>query len=117
MAWWWQTLISFAVALLVAWIALLIALLVAEPDKAQLNEALRLLPDLWRLVRRLAADRSLGRGVRIRLELLLAYLALTPLRPDPRLHAGPRLRRRRDGQGPLAGTPRRMRFIGANKPR
>src|SRR3712207_9291308 len=40
--------------------------------------ALRLLPDLVRLVRRLAADRSLPRGVRVRLWLLLAYL-LSPI--------------------------------------
>src|SRR5690349_6873802 len=78
MAWWWQTLISLGVALLVIWAALLIALLVAKPGPAQLKEALRLLPDLLRLLRRLAADRTLPRGVRLRLVLLLAYLA-TPI--------------------------------------
>jgi uncharacterized membrane protein YkvA (DUF1232 family) len=41
--------------------------------KGLLTEALRLLPDVLRL---LAADRSLPRGVRLRLGLLLAYLAL-----------------------------------------
>ena len=76
MAWWWQTLISIAAALLVAWIALLIALLIAKPGRAQLKEALRLLPDLLRLLRRLAADRTLPRGVRVRLGLLLVYLAI-----------------------------------------
>lgn len=76
MTWWWQTLISLAVALLLVWAALLIALLIAKPGKAQLKEALRLLPDLLRLLRRLAADRSLPRGVRIRLGLLLGYLAI-----------------------------------------
>jgi uncharacterized membrane protein YkvA (DUF1232 family) len=76
MVWWWQTLISLAAALLLAWVALLIALLIAKPDKGQLKEALRLLPDLLRLLRRLAADRTLPRGVRIRLGLLLAYLAM-----------------------------------------
>lgn len=76
MAWWWQTLISVAAALLVIWLALLIALLVARPGKAQLKEALRLLPDLLRLLRRLAADGSLPRGVRVRLWLLLGYLAV-----------------------------------------
>jgi uncharacterized membrane protein YkvA (DUF1232 family) len=35
----------------------------------------RLVPDLVRLLRRLAADRSLPAGVRVRLMLLLAYLA------------------------------------------
>jgi len=76
MTWWWQTLISVAAAFLLVWIVLLIALLIAKPDKAQLKEALRLLPDLLRLLRRLAADRTLPRGVRIRLGLLMAYLAI-----------------------------------------
>ncbi|XVU30253.1 YkvA family protein [Actinoplanes sp. CA-054009] len=76
MAWWWQTLIGLAAALLLTWAALVIALLAAKPGKAQLTEALRLLPDLLRLLRRLAADRTLPRGVRIRPALLLAYLAL-----------------------------------------
>jgi uncharacterized membrane protein YkvA (DUF1232 family) len=76
MAWWWQTLISLATALLLAWAALLITLLIARPDKVQLKEALRLLPDLLRLLHRLAGDRTLPRGVRIRLGLLLAYLAM-----------------------------------------
>jgi uncharacterized membrane protein YkvA (DUF1232 family) len=37
---------------------------------------MRLLPDLLRLLRRLAVDRSQPAGVRIRLGLLLAYLAM-----------------------------------------
>ena len=73
---WWQALIGAGIALLLIWIALLIALLVAKPGKPQLKEALRLLPDLLRLLRRLASDRTLPRGVRIRLGLLLAYLAI-----------------------------------------
>jgi uncharacterized membrane protein YkvA (DUF1232 family) len=40
-----------------------------------MHQALRLLPDVLRLVRRLAADPDLPRGVRVRLALLLAYLA------------------------------------------
>lgn len=76
MSWWWQTLISIGAALLVAWIALLVVLLAAKPEKGQLKEALRLLPDLLRLLRRLAGDRTLPRGVRIRLGLLIAYLAV-----------------------------------------
>jgi len=76
MAWWWDALISIAAALLLTWIALLVALLIAKPERGQLKEALRLLPDLLRLLRRLAADRTLPRGVRIRLGLLIAYLAM-----------------------------------------
>lgn len=41
-----------------------------------LTEAVRLLPDLLRLVPRLARDRSLPRGVRVRLWLLLGDLAM-----------------------------------------
>ena len=37
---------------------------------------MRLLPDVIRLLRRLAADRSAPRGVRIRLGLLLGYLLM-----------------------------------------
>jgi len=76
MSWWWQILISVAVALLLVWAALLIALVIAKPGQAQLKEALRLLPDLLRLLHRLAGDRTLPRGVRVRLGLLLAYLAM-----------------------------------------
>ena len=69
-----RLLISIAVALLVAWLALLLALALVRPRGGLLREALRLLPDVLRLVRRLAADRTLPRGVRVRLWLLLAYL-------------------------------------------
>ena len=37
---------------------------------------MRILPDVLRLIRRLAADKTLPSGVRTRLWLLLAYLAL-----------------------------------------
>lgn len=49
-----------------------------HPETVAMKDALRLLPDLLRLLRRLLADRSLGAGVRIRLALLLAYL-LSPI--------------------------------------
>ena len=64
--------------LLVLWLVLLALLWRSRPDDLGAREALRLLPDLVRLVRRLAADRTLPRGVRLRLALLLAYL-LSPL--------------------------------------
>ena len=72
---WWDLLISIAAALLLAWLALVIALALVCPRGSTLAEALRLLPDVLRLVRRLAADKAIPRGVRIRLALLLAYLA------------------------------------------
>ena len=79
---WWDLLIGVAAAALLAWLALVVALLVARPRGSLLREALRMLPDVVRLVRRLAADRTLPRGVRVRLGLLLAYLAI-PIDPIP----------------------------------
>ncbi|TFV63223.1 UNVERIFIED_ORG: DUF1232 domain-containing protein [Bacillus sp. AZ43] len=75
---WWQTLLAVAGGLLLLWAVLLALLWRARPEDLTVREALRLLPDLVRLVRRLAADRSLPRGVRVRLWLLLAYL-LSPV--------------------------------------
>jgi uncharacterized membrane protein YkvA (DUF1232 family) len=57
------------------WLLLLAALWLARPDQFSPREALRLLPDAVRLLRRLASDQDLPRGVRIRLWPLLAYLA------------------------------------------
>jgi uncharacterized membrane protein YkvA (DUF1232 family) len=75
MPWWAQALLGLAGAMLLAWVALVVTLVVVRPERGVLGEALRLLPDLLRLLRRLAADRSLPGGVRIRLGLLLVYLA------------------------------------------
>lgn len=75
-SWAWDLLIGAAVALAVTWLALIGALAILRPRGDLLREALRLLPDVLRLVRRLAADPDLPRGVRVRLALLLAYLAL-----------------------------------------
>jgi uncharacterized membrane protein YkvA (DUF1232 family) len=68
-------LIAFAAGLVVCYLVLLAALLAARPKDHVLREAMVLLPDLLGLLRRLAGDRSLPRGVRVRLWLLLAYLA------------------------------------------
>ncbi|MFJ9824289.1 YkvA family protein [Streptomyces sp. NPDC101160] len=73
---WWDILLAIGAGLLATWLALLIALLIVRPKGALLAEAMRLLPDLVRLLRRLAADKTLPRGVRVRLGLLMAYLAL-----------------------------------------
>ena len=75
---WWQTLLAVAGGLVLLWTVLVALLWRARPEDLTVREALRLLPDLVRLVRRLAADRSLPRGVRVRLWLLLAYL-LSPV--------------------------------------
>jgi uncharacterized membrane protein YkvA (DUF1232 family) len=80
---WWDLLISVAAALVIAWIALVITLAIARPRGGLLQEAVRILPDTLRLIHRLAADRTLPPGVRIRLGLLLVYLAIpVDLIPD-----------------------------------
>ena len=73
---WWGVVIGAVAALVLAWIVLVAALAVVRPRGGLLSEALRILPDVLRLVRRLAADKTLPRGVRVRLGLLLAYLAM-----------------------------------------
>ncbi len=73
---WCDIAIGFAAALVLAWLALVVALVIMRPQGGLLREAVRILPDVLRLVRRLAADKSLPSAVRIRLWLLLVYLAL-----------------------------------------
>jgi len=72
----WWTLVGVASGLLLLWGALVMALWLARPDELRVRDAVRLLPDLVRMLRRLAGDDRLPRGVRVRLWLLLGYLAL-----------------------------------------
>jgi uncharacterized membrane protein YkvA (DUF1232 family) len=79
----WSLVVAVVGGLLGLWLLLVLALWWSRPDDVSLRDALRLLPDLVRLLRRLAADDSLPRGVRMRLWLLLGYLALpVDLVPD-----------------------------------
>ena len=61
---------------LLLWLTMLAILWRAKPDDVTLRDAARLVPDVLRLLKRLAADRTLPRGVRLRLVLLLGYLAM-----------------------------------------
>ena len=72
----WRTLIGLGIALAVTWLVLVVYLVLARPKGSLIQEALRLLPDTLRLLRRLATDRALPRGVRVRLWLLFGYLAM-----------------------------------------
>src|SRR5437870_5765275 len=72
----WRILLSVAVALAFSWGALAVYLVLVRPKGPFLSEALRLLPDTARLLRRLATDRTLPRGLRVRLWLLLIYLTM-----------------------------------------
>jgi uncharacterized membrane protein YkvA (DUF1232 family) len=73
---WAWSLIGVLAGLLLLWLLLIAVLWAARPEELRLRELLRLLPDVLRLLRRLAGDGTLPRGVRVRLWLLLGYLAL-----------------------------------------
>ncbi|WP_046469268.1 YkvA family protein [Allosalinactinospora lopnorensis] len=73
---WADALIGLAAGMLLAWLALVTVLLVLRPHGGVPREALRLLSDAPRLIRRLATDPDLPRGVRIRIGLLAVYLAM-----------------------------------------
>lgn len=73
---WLSVVLAVVGGLLLLWLFALGALALVRPRGNLLAEAIRLLPDLLRLIPRLARDRSLPRGVRVRLWLLLAYLAM-----------------------------------------
>ncbi|KFF58504.1 hypothetical protein JF66_18130 [Cryobacterium sp. MLB-32] len=76
---WWQVLVSVLGGLLLLWLALIGVLLWisrGQTEKIKLVDALRLGPDVVRLIRRLGADPTVPRGVRIWLVVLLVYLLL-----------------------------------------
>jgi uncharacterized membrane protein YkvA (DUF1232 family) len=68
--------LSLCIGLGLLYLGLLVALLLARPKGNFLRETLRLLPDLLRLLRRLAGDADVPRAVRLRLWLLFGYLAI-----------------------------------------
>jgi len=74
----WQTVLGILAGLLLVHVVLLVLLwryARRHPDTVTMGGALRPLPDLLRLIRRLAADKTMPTGVRVRLGLLLIYLA------------------------------------------
>ena len=82
----WRAVAAAAVAVAALWVVLVATFYVVgrrHGDAARLRDALRLLPDVVRLLRRLAADSTLPRGVRARVVLVGLYLALpVDLVPD-----------------------------------
>jgi uncharacterized membrane protein YkvA (DUF1232 family) len=73
---WWSIPLGILAGLLLLWLLFAVVLWFAKPDEYAIRDALRLLPDLLRLIKRLAADPETPRGIRIRLILLIGYLAL-----------------------------------------
>lgn len=72
---WCSVLIGILSGSVLVWVGLVVALAVFRPKGVSFREAVHVLPDLLRLLPQLARDRSLPRGVRLRLWLLLIYLA------------------------------------------
>lgn len=74
---WWQILLSILLGLVMIWLILVLVLWQEQrkhPGKASLRDLLRLVPDVARLLKRLAADRTVPLGVRVWLVVLLVYL-------------------------------------------
>lgn len=77
----WDALLGVGAGLLLVWVALVVSLYVlgrreTAEEPTRLRDLLRLVPDVVRLLRRLAADPDLPRGVRWRLAALALYLAM-----------------------------------------
>jgi uncharacterized membrane protein YkvA (DUF1232 family) len=70
-----ETVLVVAATLVGAWVLFVGFVFVTRPDDTSIRDAVRLLPDTARLVRRLAVDRSIPRRTRWLVWLLLAYLA------------------------------------------
>lgn len=74
---WWKTLVEILVAILLVYAVLLFMLWLyarKHPETITMKDALRLLPNLVQLIKRLSADGTVPTGVRVRLGLLLVYL-------------------------------------------
>lgn len=83
MQWWWSALLGVVVGVALLWVALVVVVWCTRPDGVGVRDAVRLLPDLVRLVKRLAVDPAMPTGVRVRLWCVLGYLALpVDLIPD-----------------------------------
>ena len=72
----WEWVAGVAAGLVLVWVLLLVALWLVKPDEQRLRESLRLLPDVIRLLSRLARDRNVPLAARVWLWGLLAYLAM-----------------------------------------
>jgi uncharacterized membrane protein YkvA (DUF1232 family) len=75
----WDVVVGVAVGLLVLWLLLVGALYVGARRtgrRMSLRAAVRLVPDVVRLLRRLAVDPAVPRRIRVGLWLLLAYVVL-----------------------------------------
>ena len=73
---WLQLVVGVLGGLALLWLLLVAALWLVKPDEQRVRESLRLLPDVVRLLTRLARDSQVPRRVRLQLWSLLGYLAM-----------------------------------------
>ncbi|SDI89236.1 Uncharacterized membrane protein YkvA, DUF1232 family [Arthrobacter subterraneus] len=76
---WWQTILTSLGGIAALYAVLLVLLWVYarnHPQTLGMKDALRLVPDLLRMIKSLAADKSVSPVVRVELVLLLVYLLL-----------------------------------------
>ena len=76
-----RSLLIVGAVLIATWLMFVVSLIIAQRKTANSSgwqEAVRLVPDALRLVRRLATDRSISRVTRLPVWLLLGYL-LSPI--------------------------------------
>jgi uncharacterized membrane protein YkvA (DUF1232 family) len=71
----WLTVIGVAGGLLFLWLLLVLMLWRARPEELTVKQSLRLAPDILRLFGRLARKRTVPTAARVRLWLVVAYLA------------------------------------------
>ncbi|WP_374022408.1 YkvA family protein [Mycobacterium sp. HNNTM2301] len=70
---WWMIALGLLSAFVVIWLVLAATFWLLRP-KAKLQDLVRLLPDVLRLLKRLAADRELPRRIRVVLVALIAFV-------------------------------------------
>jgi uncharacterized membrane protein YkvA (DUF1232 family) len=71
----WIAISGVVAAFVLVWLSFVVVLYVTRPDDASLKDTARLVPDAFRLVRRLAGDREIPLRTRVPVWLLVAYLA------------------------------------------
>ena len=71
-----KILISILISLAFIWLALVAVLLIAKPETQTIKGALRILPDILRLIHSLSKDKKLPLSSRLRIWGLIGYLAL-----------------------------------------
>ncbi len=74
----WLIPVSILAAVLLIWLLLVVVLLLTKSDDLRVTDCIRLLPDLTRLFKGIAADPTMPRRIRIVLAAALAFI-LSPI--------------------------------------